>query len=196
MNEIQAALFDVDGVLINAPELFSHIYAKKYALNTADFDKFFTGDFLKALTGEADLKELILQNRQLWEYEEPDEILDEWFEAENYPDAQLVQLIQRKRREGLKVFITTDNEKYRARFIFEKVFPGVFDGIFASSEIGFRKVEPQYWDAVKKSLGALGLKFSEAVYFDDGQHNIDMATESGLQAYLYTGIDKVKEVLA
>lgn len=195
MSKAEAALFDVDGVLIDAPELFSHIYAKEYGLAVEDFNKFFSGEFRKALTGQADLKDLIVQNRDIWKYGSPDEILDWWFQAENFPNEELVRFIRQKRVEGLKIFLASDQEKYRARYIREEVFPDIVDGMFVSSEVGYRKEQPEYWKEVLQRLGATGVNHLRVMYFDDGQNNVDAARAAGVQAYLFTGTSQVMEVL-
>ncbi|MDB5161162.1 MAG: haloacid dehalogenase superfamily protein subfamily variant 3 with third motif having or [Candidatus Saccharibacteria bacterium] len=197
MSEIKVALFDVDGVLVQAARLFSQIYAEKYGLNIEKFEPFFTGDFRLALAGKADLKELILNNRELWQYGEPDQILDLWFEAENHPDYDLVEVIKERQAKGLVAFLATDQEKYRTKFIMTKMFPSIFDGIFASSEIGYRKESSEYWAAVlgRLSLREPGLQPNNIAYFDDSQSNIDAANETGINAHLYKDIEQVKMVL-
>lgn len=195
MNKVKAALFDVDGVLNNAPELFSHIYADKHGLEVEDFNHFFRTKFRGALTGKIDLKDLIAQNRGLWQHGTPDEILAWWFEAENHPDKQLVDLIKEKKLQGLKTFMTSDQERRRAQYIYNVMFPGLFDGRFVSSEIGYRKEEPEYWHEVLTRLGRIGITTAEIVYFDDGQNNIDTAAQAGVHSVLYTNIESVREAL-
>lgn len=197
MSEIKAALFDADGVVIMPEKLFSRQYAEKYGLELESFQAFFTGEFSDAITGKADLKDLIRKHNDIWRWErDPQELLDMWFAAENSTDKEILELIAEQRANGLPVYIATNQERYRARYLREIMFPNLFDGLFVSSEIGAVKRDPEYWVAVlgKLTVDVPGIEPGRIVFFDDSQDSIDGATEAGIRAYLYASIDQVREV--
>jgi putative hydrolase of the HAD superfamily len=198
MAEIKAAIYDADGVLIVPQKLFSQRYAEKYGLNPEDFQAFFGGDFSKAVLGKADLKDLIRKNNHIWQWEgDPQELLDMWFESENHVDNELLALIKEQREAGLPVYIATIQEKHRAKYLREVMFPNVVDDIFVSSEIGYMKKDPEYWAAVlgKLAVDIPGIEADQVVFFDDSQDSVDGATQAGISAHLYDNVEQVKRVM-
>jgi len=55
---IKAILFDADGVLING-EMFSNVLDRDYGIPSDKTLPFFSGIFREAVSGKADLKEII-----------------------------------------------------------------------------------------------------------------------------------------
>jgi len=47
MNKIKATIFDVDGVMIIPPEMFSRVYAEKYGVNPGHYRSFLSTIFRK-----------------------------------------------------------------------------------------------------------------------------------------------------
>ncbi|HSH31549.1 MAG TPA: HAD-IA family hydrolase [Candidatus Saccharimonadales bacterium] len=198
MSEIKAALFDADGVIIMPQKLFSRQYAEKHNLDPDSFEAFFRGDFSDAITGRADLKDLIRQHHDIWRWEgDPQELLDMWFAAENQTDSEVLEIIKQQRAAGLPVYLATNQEKYRAKYLREVMLPDLFDGMFISSEIGCMKRDPQYWVAVlsKLAIDIPGIKASQVVFFDDSKDSVDGAVNAGITAYLYEDAEQVRQVL-
>lgn len=198
MGEVKAALFDADGVLIVPQKLFSHRYAEKYGLDPDSFQYFFGGDFSDAVLGKADLKDLIRKNNDIWHWDDdPQKLLNMWFEAENQVDEELLAFIKQQREGGLPVYIATIQEKHRAKYLREVMFPGLFDGIFVSSEIGYMKKDPEYWAAVlgRLALDIPGVKPDQVIFFDDSQDSVDGANQAGLAAHLYENFEQVRKIL-
>lgn len=197
MSEFKAALFDADGVLITPEKLFSVQYAEKYGLNPNDFQAFFVGEFSDAITGKADLKELIVKHNDLWHWDgDPQELLDMWFASENHIDNNVLEIVKQQKAKGLPVYMATNQEKYRAEYLRSVMFPDVFDGVFVSSELGYMKRDDGYWPPVlgKLALAVPGIEPSQVVYFDDSQDSIDGATRAGIHAILYKSIEQITEV--
>lgn len=195
MSKFKVALFDVDGVLIKPSKFFSETYAEKYGLDPKSFNSFFRGDFLKALTGAADLKDLIVKNHDIWQWDDdPQKILEMWFEAEDYPDKILIDIIQKYRQSSGFAYIATNQEKYRLKYLTDVTFPEKFDGIFAAHTVGYLKMQPEYWEKVigklKEKLPSLEL--SEIIYFDDRQAEVDAAVAAGVDAHLYVDNKQVQ----
>jgi HAD superfamily hydrolase (TIGR01509 family) len=194
---IKAVLFDGDGVLITPPALFSEHYALTIGVDPKSFLPFFKGVFRDALEGKADLKELITANPDIWHWEgDPTPLLTQWFDYENHKDEELLQLVEDLRSKDVLVGLASDQEQYRMEYLREKMFKGTFDFMFAACEIGYRKIDPIYFDTVLNVLSAGGVSDpSEVIYFDDAQNNIDTASSVGIHAYLYSDVAQVQALL-
>lgn len=195
--QIKAVLFDGDGVLITPPGLFSQHYAKSIGVDPKSFLPFFKGIFRDALEGKADLKEQITANPDIWHWEgDPTLLLAQWFDYENHKDELLLEVVEQLRSKGVLVGLATDQEQYRTEYLREVMFQGTFDFVFAACEIGYRKIDPVFFDTVMNVLSANGVKDpSEVIYFDDAQNNIDTASSVGIQAYLYQDVAQVQKLL-
>ncbi len=199
MSKYKVALFDVDGVLIIPPKLFSEQYCENYGINLNEQVKFYaTKEFQDASIGKFDLKDAIRIHSELWQWDgEPEELLNMWFEGENYPNKPLLNLIKVMRAKKVSVYLATQQEQYRASYLKEVIFKDKFDGIFCTCYLGYSKREDHFWKEVLRSLESShpGLKPGEIAYFDDKQHLVDKAREFGIDAYLYTNTPDVKAIL-
>lgn len=193
----RAVIFDADGVLILAPQLFSRVYATRRGLDPLSLEPFFGHDFKRALTGDADLKDL-LSTSPLWDWEgDPQDLIDEWFASENHPNHDLIALIHHLRESGKPVFLATNQERYRADYLRNVMFPGLFDELFISCELGCTKSGDEYWRILLERVGKLipGIKPEEITYFDDSQSHLDPALRAGISAHLYRSSDQVRHLL-
>ncbi|MEK7648062.1 MAG: HAD-IA family hydrolase [Patescibacteria group bacterium] len=184
----KAILFDADGVVIRG-ERFSLQYTRDYGVPTETLDPFFrTAEFAQCLVGKQDLKEIIAPYVSTWEWKgSVDELLEYWFRAESVVDTELIAWIQTLRVQGIRCYLATNNEKYRTQYLRDVVGLGsLMDGVFSSSEIGVKKHDPRYFEAVLTSLAAAGIAKDEVVLFDDLQANIDCAQQFGFAAHFYT----------
>lgn len=138
-------LFDVDGVLIITPKFYSHIHAEEHSIEASQIEPFFHGEFRQATIGKADLKVLLEQHRDLWAWKgTPEQLMERWFKAESNVDQKLMGIIQKLHRAGVKVYLATDQEQYRAAYLRDQLFKGALDGMFVSCELGVRKKTPNF----------------------------------------------------
>lgn len=195
---MKVGLFDADGVLTLPEEMFSQIYARTHGMNPQRFSQFFQQQFPPALIGEADLKELLELNREVWEYTgDIDVLLEQWFSGENIRNEELLSYIQKLRANGVPCYLATNQEKYRGAYMKEKMFPGEFDGFFISADLGVKKPDAAFYQKVLERLTRLhaGLQPGDVVFFDDTMDNIDGAKQLGIDAYYYEHFDQVKQIL-
>jgi FMN phosphatase YigB (HAD superfamily) len=192
-------LFDVDGVLIIPPKLFSQQYCEKYGKDEAKLEGFYaTPEFRNASLGKSDLKDAIRQHDDLWQWDgEPDELLDMWFEAENCPNVELLEEIQKLRKQGRPLYLATQQEKYRAAYLRDVVFDGKIDGMFCTCDIGYGKQEDSYWKAILSKLKTIypDVASEEIIFFDDRVSLVDKAKEFGISAFLYKNNAQAKSLL-
>ena len=189
----KAILFDADGVTVQAPDYFSRMYAQKHGLDVHDLEAFFDDRFRDASIGKADLKALIAEKRHIWKFDgDPHELIDEWLVSENYPNHELVSLIGQLRAHGTIVALASVQEKYRAAYMRDMMFKGVFDKYYFSCELGVAKDSVEFY---QKIIADLGFAPREIAYFDDNQHAIDTAKLTGIAAYLFTSNEQVRQLL-
>ena len=195
MSKYKVALFDVDGVLILAPKLFSKVYCEKNGLDPEALAPFYASkEFRDCSIGKQDLKEAIKVHNDKWQWDgDPAELINEWLEAENYPNHELLKIVEKLRINGTKVYIVTQQEKYRATFLRNIVFKDRFDGFLASCNLGVHKETPEFWEKVIKQLqvDVDNLAPEDVIYFDDKQMLVDAASKKGIKAFLYTKLDDV-----
>lgn len=198
MPTFKIALFDVDGVLLLPPKLFGDIYCEQHGIDPDTLGPFYaSNEFKDSSIGKADLKDVIRLHKDKWQWEgDPADLIADWLQAENYPNHELLKIVDRMRADGVKVYIVTQQEKYRAAFL-KGVFKGHYDGFLVSCEIGFHKPTPEFWQAVSSRLrqenGDVNPK--QVVYFDDRQNLVDIAIEIGFEAILYTRLEDVTQRL-
>lgn len=192
-------LFDVDGVLIIPLKMFSVQYCEKYGIDLNKLEQFYlTKEFQDSGLGKFDLKDAIRIHNDKWQWSgEPDELLRLWFEGENHPNEKLLKIVQELRENGFPVYIATQQEKYRAKYLKDVVFDNKVDGMFVSHELGVGKHTPDFWDMVLSSLTKShpDVKPSDIAYFDDKQSLVDLARSKGIDAYLYTKLEDVETAL-
>ena len=195
---IKAVIFDADGVLIQPPQLFSRVYCAERGWPPDYLDPFFAAEFHEALTGRADLVELLLAS-PLWDYHgDPKALLGKWLASENHPNQELIEVARRLRNAGIPVFLATNQERNRAAYFRETMFPGLFDDEFMSCEIGCSKSNDAFWPPVLKRIYRFvnGIQPAEIIFFDDSPGHIEAALRAGVRAHLYRDNDQVTSLLA
>jgi putative hydrolase of the HAD superfamily len=197
MSKFKVLLLDVDGVLLHPPQFFSHAYAEERGLDKERFDKFFAQYAEDVAKGKTDYRKLIIERNDVWEWDKtPDELLQKWFSYENHPEKKLIKTVKKAKTKGIKVYLATDQDKYRAKYLIE-LFADFLDGAFVSSAFKYHKKEPKFFELALKELSEElpNLKAEEVVYFDDMTHNIESAKLSGISAYLYENPEQAAEIL-
>jgi putative hydrolase of the HAD superfamily len=197
--KVSAVLFDADGVVTLPEEAFSVVYARSHGLDTEPFEKFFKNEWRDFVTGKRDLKEAITNNPELWQWSgDADSLLDYWFKSEDIRNESLIVLIQELDRQGLACYLATEQEKYRAAYMKDVMFKGLFKDQLVTCDIGSTKSEPAFYEAIIRRLQAEqpSLTPGDVVFFDDSQSKVDTALSVGINAQLYQGVDHVRAILS
>lgn len=199
MKKHRVLLLDADGVLIIPPKLFSEVYCEEYGVDPGKQQQFYaTDEFKQALLGKLDLIEAIKIHNDLWQWRgDFRELVEMWLETENHPNKDLIDAVHSYRQHGLPVFLATQQEKYRARYLQEKMFGNMLDGMFCSCDIQLNKHDADFWRSVIRSLRNkyADIMPGEIAYFDDRQAIVDVAKECGLDAHLYTEVSEVTDIV-
>jgi len=190
----KAILFDADGVALKKyGEYFvSQYFVREYKAPADEINAFFEKDFRACQRGELDLKEELAKHLPEWNWPNGvDAFLEYWFTTDAIIDPEVMGEIEKIKNKGFKCYLVTDQEKYRANYLMERLgLKSKFDKCFCSYELGHMKSQPEYFAEIFKITG---LKPEEFIYFDDDQKNVDVANSLGVKAYFYTNIDDLKK---
>lgn len=189
-------LLDIDGLIIPKKRIFSRRLEKEYGIPAKTIQPFFKGVFLKCEIGQADLKKELLKIIPLWGWQKGvGPLLDYWFNAEAKTDHAVLNFVDRWRASGFKIFLQTNQERYRAAFLWHKVgLKKHFDGIFSSCDLGHLKPSQSFWKAIHKKLPPV--QKSEVMVWDDGRLNVLSAKKFGYTAYFYQNFVPFRKKLA
>jgi putative hydrolase of the HAD superfamily len=189
---IKVLIFDADGVLING-DIFSKRFSKEYNIDINKINPFFDGPFKDCLIGKADLKEVITPYLEEWGWKDGvDNFLEYWFSSEYSIDEELINYIQDYRKNGIKCVMATNQEKYRAEYLFNKIgFINSFDKMYVSAHLGHKKTNKEFFEKLVNDL--IDIKKDEILFWDDDIENINTAKEFGINAELYTTFKDFKQ---
>lgn len=195
MKKVNAVLFDVDGVLAQPAELFSVYYARTHNVNLDHLTEFYhSDDFKNASVGKADLKDAILKHQDKWRWDgDIQKLLNTWFEHENVINSELLALVKELAANRVPVYLATQQEAYRSRYIQDVMFPGYFDAVFVTCDVGYTKKDDRYWQYIRDTLDVDDI--GAVYFFDDRQSCVDAAARNGFNAHLYTDVRAFKKSL-
>jgi putative hydrolase of the HAD superfamily len=210
MGRIKVAFFDGDGVVIDMPEEHFHErYARENGVDLNLFPEFFGPGYKKILRGNGNLEDHIRAYENIWGKHDPKELVAEWINYNSQINEPLVEVIQRKRQEGVSAYLATAQESERLRHMKEILLPNAFDGIYATCELGFLKVEdedkhPETYIMLEdppakyysRLLGGLAVSPDQIAYFDDREDNIEIACKKGIEAHIYESPEQVEAILS
>lgn len=187
------ALFDVDGVaIVKRTELFNDRICKDYGVLPELVLPLFKNEFYKCITGDMDLKEVLKPYAEKWGWKGTiDELLRYWWKAEEQVNQEVVSVIDNLRKQGIKCYLASDQEKNRAEYLLNGLgLKEHFDGAFISCYLGVRKTSPEYWCKVLEALG--NPDPAEITFWDDEEENVKIAREAGINARLFKGVEDLK----
>lgn len=192
---IKHLLLDIDGIVIHREMYFSTRFLKDYGVAEELVQPFFQKEFKECIVGQADLKEEIQKYFSSWNWKKSvDELLQYWFEFESSKDEKILDFVKTLRSQGVACYLQTKNEKYRGDYLWNKVgLKNHFDGIFASSALGYKKPDLEFWNKAWELLGKP--KKSDVLAWDNEQEMIDSAKQFGFRGELFTDVDSFKTTM-
>lgn len=188
---IKAIIFDTDGMIITT-DPFSVQYSREFGISYEKILPFFKTEFQLCLVGKADLREILKPHLKEWGWSKSvDELLEYWFKSESHIDQCLVEIIKELRQRGIECYLATNQEKYRTQYMREKMgFNTIFNRIFSSAQVGFKKPTVEFFDYVVKQLPEINKE--EILFWDDKEENVTAARNYGLEARQYVNFENFK----
>jgi putative hydrolase of the HAD superfamily len=191
---IKTILFDADGVVAHA-KMANVYFEETYGINKEITREFYRGPFSDCLVGKQDMYDVLPEYLVKWGWRKTaEEFVKEWFDYENSVDETLLSYVQMLRNKGIKCYVATNQEKYRADYMLKQMgFESSFDGLFASAHVGHKKPEPDFY---KQILNKLEVKDPDSVLFiDDSLENVEAAQKLGFKGIYYEGFKKFINIL-
>lgn len=188
---IKLAIFDIDGILNVAPR-FSTRFTQEFEVSMDTLLEFFESSFQKCLTGQADLRKELAKVKDKWNFDgSVDELLDYWFKGEVNEIKEVREFIVEIKRLGITTAAGTNQEKYRIEYLTQTLkLDEVFEEIYSSARIGIKKPDTKFFEFISEDLS---IPFNQIIFWDDKQSNVDSAKSLGIHAFLFEGLDKMKE---
>ena len=186
---VKAVLLDADGVIqdaiVDQPVSIARLPGVKDGLNEFMSDLFRSRN--QALTGEADVVELIAGVLERWDCAGTlNDALELWNMIEVDDDA--IEVVKSIRRQGLTVCLASNQDSYRGSYMSEDLgFRELFDREYYSFAVDLAKPDKAYYTHI---LNDLDIKPAEAVFIDDKPENVEAAQSVGIQAAVYNLADE------
>lgn len=183
-------LLDFDGV-ISPGRYFSDIYAEQHGIDAQSMMPFFEHDKKQANIGNVDTKVLLAPYLQQWNWNKSVEaFMQYWFESDADIDNRIKEWAQSMRSNEHKIYLATDQEHYRADYIWNTQQLNTWlDGKFISHEIGFEKSSPEFFQHVITTLNA---QPSSITLIDDSESKVQAAQQAGLHTIHYKSIASIE----
>lgn len=190
----KAIIFDTDGMVV-ITDMFSVKYCEEYKVPYEDILPFFKNEFQPCLVGKADLKEQIKPYLEKWGWKKSvEDFLEYWFKAEHNIDQRVLEVIEKLKKSGIKCYLATNQEKYRTEYLRNQMgFDKIFDRIFSSADIGYKKPQLEFFDKV---VAEIDLNKGEVQFWDDTEKNVLGAKDFGLDARQYKGFEDFETEMA
>lgn len=120
-----------------------------------------------------------------------DEFLLYWFNVENKPNNELINLVDALQQNGIRCVIGTNQEKYRTEFVCSKIGRH-FAAVYASYQLQHIKPQKEYFT---KLLELEKTKPENCLFIDDSIENINSADELGITSFLYESNKQIMKLI-
>lgn len=193
-------MLDVDGVLVGGrPSDGCHWATDLEADLGLSFailqEAFFRHHWEEIVTGRADLRDRLTGVlARIAPRLATDQLLTYWFEHDARLNRELLKELAPLRSGGLRVYLATNQEHERARYLLNTLgLAAHVDGCHYSAAVGHRKPTPAFFDAVVLNLG---LRPVELLLIDDDETNVRAAIEAGWHAAQWSGRERLRDVVS
>ena len=190
---MKAMIFDADGMLVQE-ESFSERFAQDFDVPAESIMPFFENEFQLCLVGKADLKIELQKYIDQWGWQgSVDSLIEYWFSGAKV-DQDISATIAKLRKRGTKCFLATNQEFYRSEYFAQQLgFADIFDAIFCSAIIGYKKPQGEFFAAIAKQISPI--RKNEVLFWDDKLENVNAAKQFGFQAKQYTNYQSFETII-
>ena len=196
--DIQAVLFDADGVLQEPVEGGREKLASLCGVLSRKEE--FVTDFLSAempcLRGDADMTDAIAEVLKKWNSPFSVEHAIETHTKIVAMNLESIEVVRELRKSRVPAYLATNRHEYRARYMSEVFgYADVFDGEFYSCRLGYMKPDQDYFQAISKSLP---YPAESLLFIDDRERNVAAAKGVGIHGVEYElgdGVEALRGIL-
>lgn len=182
-------MVDVDGVVITSrpedgPHIFSDLEARGLPVEKLQAE-FFTPHWDAIVTGREGLMERLKPvMARIAPGITADEVVRHWFEGDANVDHEVLAALRFYRAQGRKVFLATNQEHLRAKYLMEALgLAAHVDGMLYSAALGDRKPGAAFFRLAAEGASA---KPAEIAFVDDMAANVEAARKAGWAAVQWT----------
>ena len=191
-------MLDVDGVLVTGRPDDGAFWTKDLQADLG-IDPQLLQEFLfrphwnEIACGQRDLRTCL---EEFWPKLEtnatPRQFLNYWFRMDARISQDVLADCAELRRQGHRIFLATNQEHLRARFLMQKLgLHAICDGICYSAAIGAQKPDRAFYDGA-----AAQAKDQAPLLVDDTPQNVTGARAAGWRAHLWTGQERLCDLMA
>ena len=106
---------------------------------------------------------------------------------------RMTEVVEELRLKGYRLFLLSNIYLASGQHFKDKYpFLMLFDKVYFSSDTGYYKPDRRAYEQVLKENN---LKPEECIFFDDTPRNVEAAAALGIEAYVFEGVDMVREKL-
>ena len=195
---IQAVLFDADGVLQNPVEGGREKLASLCgsAVRKDEFLVDFLQSEMPCLKGEADFAVTVAEVLKKWDSPFSVEQAIETHTKIVAMNLESLEVVRALRRSGVGAYLATNQHEYRARYMSEVFgYADIFDGEFYSCRLGSMKPDTGYFYSILESLP---IPPERLLFIDDRERNVAAAKSVGIHGVEYDmgdGVEALRSVL-
>ena len=173
-------------------DFFTVSYCQDFDVDGSVFKTFFETEFKDCLVGKSDLKEILPKYLKNWNWNSTvDEFLLYWFNVENKPNNELINLVDALKQNGIRSVIGTNQEKYRTEFV-SSVIGKHFAAVYASYQLQYIKPQKEYF---LKLLELEKTKPENCIFIDDSIENINSANQLEITSFLYESNQQIMKLI-
>lgn len=151
MKNIKVICFDGDGVVLRKREkLFSTRLAEKLNIPIEQIVEYFKNEYKQVALGKMDLRSSLELYLEKWGWKDGvDALIYFWFEGDNDPDQEVLDLVKSLKSKGYICCIASDHSKERAENLLTDLGLGkYFDNDFFSGKLGVTKEDPEFFEII------------------------------------------------
>lgn len=201
--KIKAIIFDMNGVLALGIELhkgsksansFHLAISKKLGISLDTWFDAIDTAYAKSIEGKisnSEVGQTVSKNLQIPQKKLESIIIKEYKKI-FHQNKDLYRYAFKKKEEGYKIAILSDQWYFSEKAIFDKKLLKKFDVVISSNDVGIRKPNPEIY---KLALKKLRLGASETIFIDNRKWNLKPAKKLGMKTVLFKNNEQtIKEV--
>jgi putative hydrolase of the HAD superfamily len=186
-------VLDIDGVVVHPHDgiFWNTQLTQDMGVCVDHLQKHYFGKYWSdVIIGKEDLKQTLKEYFKNHNFSyDVDKFIAYWFSKDANVDANLLNFIDAERNNFSKICLATNQEKYRAEYLWQEMgLSKHFDEFFYSGDLGCSKPEEDFYQLVTNNLEVQ----PEDIYFwDDSHKNVDGASKFGWNSFFFENMNLI-----